>query len=173
MLDEAQEYCETLHKSCGIVVAVFDRDAITFLPRNMSFPAPYDILLQMGKNVLGDSGGELWLFPPRNIEFEKTAVNVYNLFIQAKLDSVTIENVLRARTRKEGDSYRYGGMTRRVRRLMSERHLSPTMRAVLPILYDEKGILWVPGFGVREEKGAVTEGVYAYYTYDKRDDTVF
>ena len=28
MLDEAQDYCETLHKSCGIVVAVFDRDAV-------------------------------------------------------------------------------------------------------------------------------------------------
>ena len=28
MLEEAQEYCDTLYKSCGIVVAVCDRDAI-------------------------------------------------------------------------------------------------------------------------------------------------
>ena len=28
MLEEAQGYCDTLYKSCGIVVAVFDRDAI-------------------------------------------------------------------------------------------------------------------------------------------------
>ncbi len=28
MLAEAQGYCDTLNKSCGIVVAVFDRDAI-------------------------------------------------------------------------------------------------------------------------------------------------
>jgi len=28
MLSEAQEYCDTLYKSCGIVVAAFDRDAI-------------------------------------------------------------------------------------------------------------------------------------------------
>ncbi|MBR3837765.1 MAG: AbrB/MazE/SpoVT family DNA-binding domain-containing protein [Clostridia bacterium] len=28
MLAEAQGYCDTLHKSCGIAVAVFDRDAI-------------------------------------------------------------------------------------------------------------------------------------------------
>ncbi len=28
MFEEAQGYCDTLHKSCGIVVAVFDRDAI-------------------------------------------------------------------------------------------------------------------------------------------------
>ena len=28
MLEEAQEYCDTLYKSLGIVVAVFDRDAV-------------------------------------------------------------------------------------------------------------------------------------------------
>jgi len=28
MLEEAQEYCDTLYKSCGIVVAVCDRDAV-------------------------------------------------------------------------------------------------------------------------------------------------
>ena len=75
--------------------------------------------------------------------------------------------MLRARTRREGDAYRYGGMTRRVRRLMSGKHLSPALRAALPLVYDDAGILWVPAFGVRE--GEKCKGIYAYYTYGKRD----
>lgn len=152
----------------GGFVAVFDQNSVTFCAAADGFSAPYDIPLQMGENVLGESGGSLWLFPQRNVEFEVVFANVYNLFIQAKLDSVTIE-MLRARTRQEGDAYRYGGMTRRVRRLMAGKHLSPAMRAAWPIVCDEAGILWVPGFGVREGRPSKQAGLYAYYTYGKRD----
>ena len=61
-------------------------------------------------------------------------------------------------------------MTRRVRRLLSGRHLPKEQRAGWPIVYDEQGIVWVPGFGVRdtvgEEQGA---SLYVYYTYGKRE----
>lgn len=155
----------------GKLCAVFDRKNVSFAPKKQPFSEPYDIPLQMGKNVLGESGGTLWLFSERNVEFEKRCANVYNLFIQAQVDSATI-GMLRARTRKEGDAYRYGGMTRRVRRLMSARHFAPALRAALPVVCDEKGILWVPGFGVREHgEGEPSPGVYMYYTYGKQDGT--
>lgn len=149
----------------GGFCAVFDQKTLTFAPQTQPSPASYDIPLQMGQNVLGESGGTLWLFPERNVEFEKRCANVYNLFIQAKLDSVTI-GMLRARTRREGDAYRYGGMTRRVRRLLSGRHIPAAQRAVWPVVCDEKGILWVPGFGVREEQDQErATALYAYYTH--------
>ena len=151
----------------GGYCAEFDQEYLTFLPKTESFCAPYDILLQMGKNELGESGGILWLFSERNVEFEKSATNVYNLFIQAKLDSATIGKALRARTLRPGDQYRYGGMTRRVRRLLSARHLAPALRAAYPIVCDEKGVLWVPGFGVREGESTAGKCVYAYFSYGK------
>ena len=154
----------------GGYVAVFDQSSVTFEEDREPIVSPYDIPLEMGKNVLGESGGILWLFSERNVEFEKSMANVYNLFTQAKLDSVTI-GMLRARTRREGDAYRYGGMTRRVRRLMSGKHISPAMRAVWPVVYDERGILWVPGFGVREGEKA-PGSLYAYYTYGEQGGTV-
>lgn len=152
----------------GGYVAVFDQTSITFCMPVVPSSVSYDIPLRLGENVLGESGGTLWLFSERNVEFEADSANVYNLFIQAKLDSVTIE-MLRARTRQEGDAYRYGGMTRRVRRLMSDKHLSHAMRAAWPIVYDGEGILWVPGFGVREGRPKKQTGLYAYYTYGKCD----
>ena len=56
MLEEAQGYCDTLHKSCGIVVAVSDRDAIiagTGVPKrhllDQKLPSEAEKLLEQRK----------------------------------------------------------------------------------------------------------------------------
>ena len=53
LLEEAQEYCDTLHKSCAITVAVMDRDAVIAcagVPKKMLIdqkaPAEIDALLE-------------------------------------------------------------------------------------------------------------------------------
>ena len=53
----------------------------------------------------------------------------------------------------EGDSYFYGGMTHRVKKLMADAKIPASQRAYLPVVCDEKGIVWVPGFGVRDDEG--------------------
>ncbi|MBQ8174597.1 MAG: tRNA lysidine(34) synthetase TilS [Clostridia bacterium] len=147
----------------GGATASFDRHDLTLFSRNT--PAPdYETELSMGQNILPRGAGELWLFETRNEEFENRKSNVYNLFIQAKLDSATILGRLIARTRREGDSYVCGGMTRRVRRLMTDAKIPHVLRRILPVVCDESGILWVPGFGVRDGNGSGT-GLYAYYCY--------
>lgn len=124
----------------------------------------YEVPLSMGRNVLPFGAGEIWLFCGRNEEFENRKSNVYNLFIQAKLDSATMLGRLIARTRREGDAYVFGGMTRRVRRLMTDSKMPHTLRRVLPILCDGEGVLWVPGFGVRDGKTGDGE-LHVYYCY--------
>ena len=143
--------------------AVFDRDAVFFEEKNKE-TVVYDLPLAMGQNILPHGAGEIWLFAERNPEFEKERSNVYNLFIQAKLDSATILGKLSARTRRAGDSYRYGSMTRRVRRLMADAHMPLSLRATLPVVYDDAGIVWVPGFGVRDgDATREKQGLYAYF----------
>lgn len=125
-------------------------------------PTDYEIPLSPGRNILGDGRGEIWIFDRPCDEFENRSTFVYNLFIHTKIDSATIMGGLTARPRRAGDSYRYGNMTRDVRRLMSGAHLSHRLRATLPLVCDENGILWVPGFGVRDgEKGG--DVLYFYY----------
>ncbi len=142
--------------------AVFDRNAV-FFERQDAGAVAYDLPLVMGQNVLPHGAGEIWLFAERNLEFEKERSNVYNLFIQAKLDSATILGKLSARTRRAGDAYRYGGMTRRVRRLMADAQMPLSLRATLPLVYDEAGIVWVPGFGVRDDDANGEQGGLCAY----------
>ncbi len=152
----------------GGFFAIFDRDTVTF--GKTEEPVAYEVELTMGQNILPRNAGEIWLFSGERPEFEQANANVYNLFIQAKLDSATILGKLMARTRRTGDAYRYGNMTRRVRRLMTDAHLPHSLRETLPVITDGRGILWVPGFGVRQEEGNTEKGetLFAYFLYGKK-----
>ena len=130
-------------------------------------PTDYEIQLSLGRNILGEGRGEIWIFDRPDNEFEKRSSFVYNLFIHTKIDSATMLGGLTARPRRAGDSYRYGNMTRDVRRLMSGAHLPHKLRSRLPVICDEAGILWVPGFGVRDgETGGKL--LYVYYCNGER-----
>ncbi len=60
--------------------------------------------------------------------------------------------------RNNGDTYQYGGMTRKVKKLFVEKKLTNAEKAVLPILCDTSGIVWVPFFPVRDDVSAAKKG---------------
>lgn len=109
----------------------------------------YEITLCEGRNPL-PYGGEIWLVRSPEPSFEKDLTNIYNLSIQAKVPSVKMVGKPSARSRLTGDAYRTGNMTRRVRRLLSSLHLGDEVRDAWPVITDGNGILWVPGFGLRD-----------------------
>ena len=55
---------------------------------------------------------------------------------------------LRVRSRQSGDSIRLSGGSKSIKKLMIDRKLSAHMRALVPILADEKGVLWAGQFGI-------------------------
>ncbi len=75
---------------------------------------------------------------------------IYNLFKQEKTSFDKIKGDFFVRNRKEGDSYRFGGMTRKVKKLLSEAQVPVKDRDLVPIFCDEVGILWIPGFPLRD-----------------------
>ena len=91
--------------------------------------------------------------------------NIYNFSIKANLSSAIIEGELFIRYRREGDSYYYGGMTHKLKKLFNDKKIPISERDKLPILCDQKGILWVPGFGVRDDGGLATNALYAAFFY--------
>ncbi len=127
-------------------ISVQRRGKRLFLGEEQTFTHPATVL-KMGCNRLAD-GALLWLLdetstpPPENI---------YTLSIQRTLASATIEGELTVRSRKEGDAYRYGGMTHKLKKLFSDRKIPTCLRSHLPVLCDGRGILWVPGFGERDD----------------------
>jgi tRNA(Ile)-lysidine synthetase-like protein len=58
--------------------------------------------------------------------------------------------MLRARTRRPHDNYRYGGMTRSVKKLLQSQKTTADERSRLPMIVDGDTILWIPGFPVAD-----------------------
>lgn len=76
--------------------------------------------------------------------------NIYNLSIHKVVSFDKIKGKLILRTRRDGDIIVFGGMSRRVKKLFSERKIPPEKRGLIPILSDDRGILWIYGFPMRD-----------------------
>ena len=75
---------------------------------------------------------------------------VYKIAIQESFDFDIIEGELFVRKRRDGDSYVYGGITRKLKKLFNDKSVKPRERDLVPIFCDGDGIIWVPGFKVRD-----------------------
>ncbi len=82
---------------------------------------------------------------------DKSSLKVYKISIQVSLCSAIINGRLFIRPRRDGDSIYYGGMTHKLKKLYNDAKIPLELRAKIPVLCDEKGVLWVPGFGVRDD----------------------
>ncbi len=103
-------------------------------------------------------------------EFEKyneRLKNIYKLSIHAELNSDKINHILFVRSRRAGDAYVFGGMTRRLKKLYNDHKLSPAERERLPVFCDSEGIVWVPGFAVADRVRADSdESLSLWYYYN-------
>ena len=83
--------------------------------------------------------------------------NVYKFSIQANLASAIIEGDLYLRPKRDGDTVRYGGMTHKLKKLFNDRKIPPSVRNLVPVVCDDRGVVFVPGFGVRDDGVCVSE----------------
>ncbi len=120
-------------------------------------PQPYRVELKIGENVLPD-GSILLVLPEGDVKITSSSHKVYNLSIFARVGGDTIEGGIFARSRENGDSYRVGGMTRKLKKLLNAAQYTVRERDMLPVVCDACGIIWVPGFGVRDGAGAKQDG---------------
>lgn len=75
--------------------------------------------------------------------------NIYKISIRAKLSTDIISNGLFVRSKKDGDSYSYGGKTRKLKKLFNDKSIPVKFRKSIPVFEDCFGIVWVCGFGIR------------------------
>lgn len=106
--------------------------------------------LSKGENKI--SGSNLTVYVG---EFDKSSLNVYNFSIQAKISSAIIDDGLTLRFKTDGDSYKYSGMTHKIKKVFNDRNIPPIERAFIPILCDSDGIVFVPG--LQERDGAKSD----------------
>lgn len=92
--------------------------------------------------ILSENGEDL-----DQIEKNKEILKkIYKKSIHTELKSDTINHMLFVRSRHTGDSYVFGKMTRKLKKLYNDRNFDETTRRTIPIFCDEFGIVWIPGF---------------------------
>lgn len=106
---------------------------------------PYQRII-LGENLINGTNGVIIVG-----EDLKSSLNVYKISIQADLSSAIIIGDLYCRRRCAGDAYFFGGMTHKLKKVFNDRGIPPSVRDKIPIICDDKGIVWVPGLSVRDD----------------------
>ena len=83
-------------------------------------------------------------------KIENSFSNVYKISIQGSFNFDIINTELSVRSKKDGDSYRVGGMTRKLKKLFNDKNVPPSERGNVPVIFDEKGIVFIPGYAIRD-----------------------
>jgi tRNA(Ile)-lysidine synthase len=120
----------------------------------------FNLPLELGVNYIDEMDCAIL------VSYDKSDIispNVYNFSIQAKLSFDIIKYGLYVRRKEDGDSYRYGGITRKLKKLFCDNKISKDTRENIPVICDNSGIVWVPGFGVRDNS-STESGMPTYIT---------
>lgn len=111
---------------------------------------PYEKTLDYGLNEFDRYGFDIFVCNSEKEYGEYFFKNVYKMSIHTAVKKDCITDTITVRCRKEGDSYRYGNMTRKVKKIMNEKRLDTEKRDNIPLFCDEKGIFWIPDFPLRD-----------------------
>lgn len=126
----------------------------------------YATVLHEGSNFISQTNCEIV------IGNSQSNINVYKKEIRMYFASDKINGDIVARNRLSGDKILTHGMHKDVRRMMSEKKIPLLLRARIPILCDEDGILAVPFVAVRDGAKAKKENqetariVSVYFGFD-------
>ena len=85
-----------------------------------------------------------------DVAFIKTNGKINNLLLKNAIDCDKIEGILRVRTKQSGDeiSFSHRNVTKPLRKLLSEDGVDIAIRDTLPVIADDKGVVWVYSYGV-------------------------
>lgn len=135
----------------GKVKATLGADKLRFSEDKCAAPE-YEERLYFGKVPLGATGWCASLMKEKTFdEFWTKNIKIHSLFMKVALNSATINKNLIVRSRRAGDRIVFGGMTRQVSKLAAATCKDPEKRKRYPVVCDEEGVLWVPGYPARTD----------------------
>lgn len=95
--------------------------------------------------------------------------NIYKLSILTTLRFDKIKGVLRIRYKNNGDVCFYSGHTHKLKRMFSDKKLTEREKELYPILYDDDGVIWVPGYPPRDGMDFSENGNALYITFSTNE----
>lgn len=111
---------------------------------NKPRPDSYETELFAGRNAISQTNCEIFIGTSHSCE------NVYKNSILMSLDSDRIVGNLVARERRGGDRIKNGGMSKSIKKLMCDKKIPLELRARIPIICDDNGIVAVPFVALRD-----------------------
>lgn len=128
----------------GCISAVIDANKFKFIPtiRNKNkINTSYSIKLKKGLNVIDGSGFAVLV----SDKTTDTVLNGYELYYSFSADSSVFDGDIFVRNRHQGDTILTKGMNKKVKSLFTQNKTSEDLRARLPFLCDNLGIIAIPG----------------------------
>ena len=105
--------------------------------------------LENGKNQLTENS---FIYVGK-ISEDELSKETFSFCAHIKIDEASLSTLF-VRERKNGEAYRFGGMTRKLKKLLCGESLAAKKR---PVVCDEDGVIWLPGFPVADGKeGEIT-----------------
>ena len=71
-------------------------------------------------------------------------------YISARINKDGISGPLKVRSKRDGDTVRSGGMTKKLKRIFCDMHIPSHLRNEIPIVEDDLGIVLVGGILIRD-----------------------
>ena len=124
----------------GNFTARLDGENLCFFHRCVEKEAGmWKIKLSFGKNQLGTNA---FLYIGEKPEGD------FRFCASASINEASLVTLF-ARPRENGEAYRFGGMTRKLKKLLCGESLAAKKR---PVICDKDGVIWLPGFPLADGK---------------------
>jgi len=136
----------------GGICARLAGGVIAFAPAAPSPPPPdADFRFEMTQGTFSfPEYGFCVTMEPESAQKREQEKNIYKLSTCMSLSFATIQGSFFLRFRRAGDTVRFGGMTRDVRKLLAAAGYAAGRRPLVPLFCDEAGVVWVPGYPARD-----------------------
>ena len=144
----------------GALCAVIERDSVAIVPKKNSSEIEQDFVFEYtdGTKVF-DNGLYRLTFSDEPIDIfqkNKKTENIYKLSTLRSFDSAKIKGKLKIRYKTDGDAYVFCGHTHKLKKLFTDAKLTEREKKLTPVVVDDDGIVWVAGFGTREDAKLVS-----------------
>ena len=153
-------------------------DKINFVitPRNIYFEKQTQEkhlnkrILSFGLTEFEETGDALLITENINDINNALSKNIYKISTQTIMKKSSLEGTI-IRGRNTGDVFFFSNITKKVKKMLNEAKVPLSKRDILPLICDKKGIIWIPGFPVRDD--AVPDNTdskaYIYYLTQETD----
>ena len=145
-----------------------ERGKCRFIEKNKANPLRSMIFpLKPGENIIDGTNLVVYIG-----HIDETSLKVYNFSIKASVSSDIIDNGIHLRVKRDGDAYKYSGITHKLKKVFNDRNIPSFEREYIPIISDNNGILWVPGLSVRDGVSVGDNLIPITLCYKAKDDEV-